>query len=198
MLKQIILMVEGCFLAALGIWILKSGGLLAGGTTGLAILITSVTPSMSFGLWFSLINAPFYLLGLVFLGGKFLLRTFFCVLLVSVTVDVLDWQLYLQPPPPWMTIVLSGCLIAFGMTLLLRNGASLGGINIMALYLHHRTGIATAQAILAADIMIMVLSLVSYPIIAVAYSAMTVILIGLLLGYHLTPNLLSRKTVSNA
>jgi hypothetical protein len=32
----------------------------------------------------------------------------------------------------------------------------------------------------------------------VAYSAMTVILIGLLLGYHLTPNLLSRKTVSNA
>ena len=193
-----IFMVEGCLLAALGIWILKSGGLFAGGTTGLAMLITSVTPSVSFGLWFSVINVPFYLLGLKFLGGKLLLRTFFCVLLVSLTVDMLDWQLQLQPPSPWMTIVLSGCLIAFGMTLLLRNGASLGGINIMALYLHHRTGIATAQAILVADILIMILSLISYPVIAVAYSALTVTLVGVLLGYHLSPNLLGQKTVPNA
>ena len=195
-MKQTIFLIEGCLLAALGIWLLKTGGLVSGGTTGLAILMAPTLPSISFGMWFSLINIPFYLLGLGFLGVKFLLRTFFCVALVSVIVDLLDWQLQLQSTTPWMTVVLSGSLIAFGMTLLLRNGASLGGVNILALYLHQRTGLATAQFILAADILIMVLSLVSYPSILVAYSAVTVALVGVLLGYHLRPNLIVSKVVS--
>ncbi|WP_210396863.1 YitT family protein [Motiliproteus sediminis] len=180
-------LLEGCFLAALGIVFLKSSQLVAGGTTGIALIADGLFDSWSFGPLFFLINLPFYWLGWRMLGLGFLLRTTFCVGLVSVMVELLLAQVTLQVPYALLSAVISGVLIAFGMVLILRAGGSLGGLNILGLCLQQRWGVPAARVILATDLLIMSAALLLYGWQTVLWSAVCVTLLGVILGRHYRP-----------
>lgn len=180
-------LVEGCFLAALGVVFLKSSLLVAGGTTGIALIIDGVFDQLGFGPLFFLVNLPFYWLGWRMLGVGFLLRTTFCVGLVSVMVELLVSLVTLSVPYAGLTAVISAVLIAFGLVLILRAGGSLGGVNILGLCLHKRYGIPAARVILLADLLIMAAALLLYGWETVLWSALCTTLLGLILGRHYRP-----------
>jgi len=180
-------LVEGCFLAALGIVFLKSSQLVAGGTTGIALIVDGLSADYGFGALFFLVNLPFYVLGGRVLGLGFLLRTTFCVGLVALLVELLLSQVSLVVPFPLLSALISAVLIAFGMVLILRAGGSLGGLNILGLCLQRRYGIPAARVILVSDLLIMVLALLLYGWETVLWSALCVTLLGLILGRHYRP-----------
>ncbi len=186
-LMELLALIEGCLLAALGVVFLKSSGLLAGGTTGLALLADHWSESLGFGQLFFLLNLPFYLLGLKFLGRGFLLRTFFSVTLMSLMTDVLVGLLEIRIPDPVLGATIAGVLLAFGMVSLFKAGGSLGGINILGLFLAQRYGIATARTIFIADLLVMALSLLLFGWQIVLYSVICVAVLGFVLSRRVRP-----------
>lgn len=58
----------------------------------------------------------------------------------------------------WLATVLAGLCIGFGVTFVLNNGSSLGGIHILALYLDQKWGINRGVSIFISDLSIIVLA----------------------------------------
>lgn len=74
--------------AALGIHLLRSAGLVTGGTAGFALIIAYMT-GWSFGLVFFVINIPFYALAWRARGPVFFVKSLAAVTLVSLMAEAL-------------------------------------------------------------------------------------------------------------
>lgn len=131
--------VYGATMAAFGIVILTHLGLVTGQTAGLAVLMSYAT-GWAFGPIFFAINLPFYLLGYLRMGGRFTLKTFVSVALLSLLSLWLPTQISFAQLNPIVGAVLFGFLSGSALLALFRHGASLGGIGIVALLLQDRLG----------------------------------------------------------
>ncbi|QTH63306.1 YitT family protein [Psychrosphaera ytuae] len=175
---------EGCFLVALGIFFLQSSELLVGGTAGVSALLNRHF-ELTFGTWFFIVNLPFFYLAIKQMGRTFTVRSFFCIGLVSLLSDALTLLIVLDTIPTWLAAFIGGGLIGIGLLLLFRHNTSLGGVNILALYLEKRFNIHSGKVILALDCVVLAAALHSYPIEKVAYSLVGFIVLSSVLGrYH--------------
>jgi uncharacterized membrane-anchored protein YitT (DUF2179 family) len=132
-------LITGTLFVALGIVLFGRAGLLTGGTAGLAFLIHYAS-GVEFGLAFFLVNLPFYVFAWWRMGRSFTLKTFAAVALLSLFTHYMPEGLaisYLWPP---LAAVLGGLLAGAGMLILFRHHASLGGLNMLVLYLQERFG----------------------------------------------------------
>lgn len=176
--------IEGCLLVALGLFFLQSAGLLVGGTGGLAAITQQVFP-ISLGTWFFLINMPFFIISVVQMGKYFTFKSIAAIGLTSVLTDILSTMIHLSAIPLWLASFIGGSLIGIGLLLVFRNGASLGGVNILALYLEKRYGIHTGKVILAIDMLVLLLALNIYSQQQVGYSVIASFVLSSVLGrYH--------------
>jgi uncharacterized membrane-anchored protein YitT (DUF2179 family) len=132
-------LLTGTLFVALGVVMFGHSGLLTGGTAGIAFLIHYAT-GWNFGLVFFLINLPFYGLAWQRMGKAFTLKTFAAVGLLSLFVNLLPKLLgFLALSAPF-SAVMGGLLMGTGMLMLFRHKASLGGFNVLVLYLQERFG----------------------------------------------------------
>ncbi|MDV6318450.1 YitT family protein [Chromohalobacter sp. HP20-39] len=177
-------LLEGCLLVALGVRLLQSADLLVSGTAGLSLLISDLLP-VSFGITFFVINLPFYGLAFKQLGRDFTLRTLSSVTLLSVLSDTLTATLPLGSTHPVVCAIAAGLLIGLGLALLFRANASLGGLNILALYLERRVGWHAGRTTLCCDLLLLLLAVIVYPWTQVAGSALAFLTLSAVLGrYH--------------
>lgn len=137
--EDVLALINGTLFVALGVVMFGYTGLLTGGTAGIAFLIHYAT-GWNFGLVFFLINLPFYGLAWQRMGKAFTLKTFAAVGLLSVFVNVLPTLISFQFLSPPFTAVMGGMLMGGGMLMLFRHRASLGGFNVLVLYLQERFG----------------------------------------------------------
>jgi uncharacterized membrane-anchored protein YitT (DUF2179 family) len=124
---------------SLGLSFLKAQGLLTGGTAGVALLLARVTP-LTFGQLFVLLNLPFFWLGVRQLGWRFTVKTFAAIVLVSLASDLMPAVLGLERIHPLYAAVMGGFLVGAGLLMLFRHRASLGGVNILSIWLQERHG----------------------------------------------------------
>lgn len=129
----------GTLFVALGVVMFGHTGLLTGGTVGIAFLVHYAT-GWNFGLLLFLINLPFYALAWRRMGRAFTLKTFVAVGWLSILVNVLPKLVSFQSLWPPFTAVMGGLLMGAGMLMLFRHRASLGGFNVLVLYLQERFG----------------------------------------------------------
>ena len=130
----------GTAMVALGISLYSHAGLLTGGTMGLAFLFKYLA-DWPFGLLFFLVNLPFYALAIWRMGWSFTLRTFCAVGLVSLLSELTpQWISFNQLNTLYATLFGGGAM-GLGLLMLFRHKASLGGVNILALYLQERFGL---------------------------------------------------------
>jgi uncharacterized membrane-anchored protein YitT (DUF2179 family) len=137
--EDVMALLTGTLFVALGVVMFKHTGLLTGGTAGVAFLIHYAT-GWNFGVVFFLINVPFYGLAIRRMGKAFALKTFAAVGLLSVFANVIPQLLHFDVLNPWLSTVLGGVLMGCGMLILFRHRASLGGFNVLVLYLQERFG----------------------------------------------------------
>ena len=141
-------------IAALGLALMGSAGLVASGTAGVAFVLHYLT-GYSFGLFYTLVNLPFYLLSLQRLGKAFTVKTFIAVALTSLIAEALPHFLLIESIRPLWTAVLAGILLGFGLLGLYRHRASLGGVGILAVYLQDRFGWRAGLVQLAFDCVVL-------------------------------------------
>ena len=175
--------VFGATMAALGVVILTSLGLVTGQTAGLAVVIAYAT-GWSFSVVFFLLNLPFYWLGYRRLGLRFTIKTFSAVALMSLIAAWLPGVFRIDYLHPGVGAVLVGMIVGAGLLALFRHGASLGGVGILALYLQEKTGFRAGWTQLSFDAGVFALALTVVPWTQVAWSALGALVLNLVIAIN--------------
>jgi uncharacterized membrane-anchored protein YitT (DUF2179 family) len=163
--RDYMLIFLGALLQALALRLfLVPSNLVTGGVSGLAQLINYHT-DFPIGLMIFLGNVPLFLLGWRFLGGsRFIARTAFAVLAVSLLTDLL--VLFLPADGLTGDLLLNalygGVISGVGYGLVYRGRGTSGGSDILARILNHWRGIPISQSYLLVDSLIIVFAGLSF------------------------------------
>lgn len=150
-------LLAGVLLVSLGVTLMGKAGLVTGGVAGLCLLLHYLT-GLAFAKIFFVISLPFYVLAVRRLGWTFTLKTFGAVLLFSLATGWLPQLLALDRVDTLYAAVMGGVLIGVGLLMLFRHQASLGGFNVVCLWLQERFGWRAGLVQLALDFLILALS----------------------------------------
>jgi uncharacterized membrane-anchored protein YitT (DUF2179 family) len=143
-------LLTGALFVALGLVLFKHAGLVTGGTAGLAFVVHYAS-GLPFGLAFFALNLPFYAFAWRRMGARFTLKTFVAVALLSATTEVAPTWLAVHSVQPVFAALAGGLLMGAGMLMLFRHQASLGGMNVLVLWLQERRGWRAGHVQLAID-----------------------------------------------
>jgi uncharacterized membrane-anchored protein YitT (DUF2179 family) len=158
LLEDVQAIVIGTLFVSFGAALYGRAGLLTGGTAGLAFLLHYIT-SLRFGVVFFVVNLPFYYLSIKRMGWRFTIKTFIAIALVSLFTELHPHFIRIDTLAPLYASVLGGLLMGAGFLMLFRHQASLGGVNIVALYLQERHGIRAGKLQMGVDVVIVLASL---------------------------------------
>ncbi|GLQ55559.1 YitT family protein [Devosia nitrariae] len=176
----------GTTLVGLGIVLYSKVLLTTGSTAGLALLLHYST-GIGFGLLFFLINLPFYLLAALRMGVAFTVKTIVSVGLVSACTWLTPQWLDISSVEPVYAALVGGGLIGLGILSLFRHKASVGGINILALFLQENFGIRAGYFQLAVDVAIMVAAVFILPFDRVLLSLLGALVLNLIVALNHKP-----------
>lgn len=146
--------VTGTLFVALGLMLFRQAGLMTGGTAGIA-LVVHYASGWRFGVLFFVANLPFYWLAWRRMGKRFTLKTFAAVALLALLSEQLPALLAIERVAPPFAALAGGLLVGAGFLILFRHRASLGGLNVLALWLQERTGWRAGYLQLGLDLCIL-------------------------------------------
>ncbi len=187
LLEDILAILVGTLLVAFGVAMFKQAGLLTGSTAGIAFLI-HYQSGVPFGVVFSLINVPFYWLALKRMGWAFTIKTFVAVSLLSLFSGLHAQFAHFGLLDPFYSGVVGGLMMGMGFIALFRHKASLGGINILALYLQDRHGIRAGKLQLGVDLLILLASLFMVSLPALLGSILGALALNMVIGFNHRPD----------
>lgn len=128
---------------------------------------------------------PFFIVALKQMGKSFTVKSMIGILLVSILTDMLNLLINIDSIPIWLASFIGGGLIGIGLLILFRHNTSLGGVNILALYVEKKYGIHSGKVILATDMLVVLLALNFYPLEQIAYSMIGFFVLTSVIGrYH--------------
>ena len=156
-----------------------------GGVLGAVLLIQHwlhISPALS-GF---ILNAACYLLGWKTLGKSFIAYSLIAACGFSSAYRICE-----QFPPLWPEItgqpllaaVIGACFIGIGAGLCVRAGGATSGDDALAMSMSHLTKVPIQWVYLVSDLTVLLLSLTYIPIQKIAYSLLTVILSGQIIGW---------------
>lgn len=155
--EDVLAIVSGSLLIAVGVSFFSAAGLLTGGTAGLAFL-GHYASGWGFGALFFVLNLPFYWLAWRKLGTAFTVKTFCAVALLSVLTTLQPHWLHVDLLHPMYAAVAGGCITGTGFLILFRHRCSLGGVGILALWMQERGTLRAGQFQLIVDAVIVALA----------------------------------------
>jgi len=178
-------LLTGTLFAALGVALFKQAGLLSGGTVGLAFVLHYAS-GWSFGGLFFLVNLPFYALAWRRMGPGFTVKSLLSVALLAGLAEALPGWLRISAVNPWFAAVGGGLLVGAGLIMLFRHRASLGGLNVLVLWLQETRGWRAGylQAGLDAAILLAALPLVPPERIGLSLLGMAAVNIALAINHR--------------
>ncbi len=176
----------GALVIAIGISLIKAAGLLTGGAVGLSFLIHYATGA-NFGLTLFLLNLPFYWLGVKRLGWSFTLKTLATVCLVALLTETLPLVFAVRHIDPFFAGLAGGLLMGVGMLILFRHKASLGGFNVLVLWLQDRFGWRAGKLQMGIDVSILLGAAFVVPPLILAASILGAVLLNFALAVNHKP-----------
>ncbi|MBK9362282.1 MAG: YitT family protein [Rubrivivax sp.] len=147
-------LVTGTLFVALGVTLFRHAGMVTGGTAGMAF-VAHYAAGWSFGLVFFLLNLPFYALAWRRMGPRFTVKTFVAVGLLAALTEALPHWVVLQQVHPLFAAIGGGLLAGAGFLILFRHQASLGGLNVLVLWLQEHRGWRAGQVQMGIDLAIL-------------------------------------------
>ena len=163
-LKELLIIAFGNFLLAVSVqYFILPFNILTGGVAGVAVAISPFIP-LSQQIIIDILVVGLFLLGWMVLGKEFAIKTFLSSILYPIFISILGFFPYTLDISPLLASIYSGILAGLGIGIVLREGASTGGMDIPPLILNYYTGIETSKFILLVDGLTCVLGLLNYPV----------------------------------
>nr|WP_245324346.1 YitT family protein [Nesterenkonia lacusekhoensis] len=184
--EDVLGVLTGTFLAALGLYLLQEAEAVTGGTAGLALLLTYATP-LSFGWLFVLVNLPFFLLALWKKGWRFTLKTLVSVAIVSVFSEVNEFLLPVPDINPIYGVVAGNLLLGVALLIVFRHGSSLGGFNVLALIAQEQFHLRAGYVQMSLDLVVILLALTVMAPSGVVLSAAGAVVLNIVLAFNHRP-----------
>ena len=159
-LKNILIILLGNTIYALAVvMFILPNDLITGGTTGLGIFLQNQF-SIPLNVFVSSFNIVMFILGAVVLGKKFafttLLSTFYYPFILTILqkIPMLSKQVTTNP---LVAVVYAGLMIGLGIGIVIKAGASTGGMDIPPLVLHKKFGIPVSVTLYVLDFSVLLL-----------------------------------------
>lgn len=182
-LKTLFTVLAGNFLYALAVKLfLLPSGLITGGTTGIALVITKLTglPISTFVLVFNLLML---VIGFLILGRQFAATTVVSTFAYPLCLKFLDYIAgdLILTQDLLLCAVFSGLGIGIALGIVIRAGASTGGMDIPPLVLYKTFRIPVSASMYVFDFIILLMQAVFYPAEKVLYGIILVIIYTMVL-----------------
>lgn len=181
----------GCFLTSIGLILLNHSFLVTGGTAGLSLNISYLF-TIQFAIVFFIINIPFYIFSVIRMGWNFTLSTVLSVSILTTFSWLGNWLLPDFTVPLIAGAILGGVLIGLGCSLLFMNGSSLGGAQILALFLQKRYNFNPGKTNFIFDFIVVVSSIYTVGFIAGFASILSIGIAAKIIDYF--KNQIATKT----
>ena len=131
-LKNYGLITVGCFLYAAGVSLfLEPSHLASGGVSGIAIILNDIIDFIPVGMWVIIFNVPIMIAGVWKLGAKILLPTFYALAVSSGMMTLLEISCPPLTQNPMLACIGGAVLVAAGVGLVFRGGATTAGTDII-------------------------------------------------------------------
>jgi uncharacterized membrane-anchored protein YitT (DUF2179 family) len=154
LIRRIIFIFLGASLMSVGLeMFLVPNRIIDGGIVGISI-ITSHLLGLPLGLFLTVLNLPFLVIGYKQIGKTFALSTLLGVLVMSVGTSLLH-----SVPPitidPLLAAVFGGIILGVGVGMVIRFGGSLDGTEIVAILMQRRLPFSVGEIIMFMNIFIL-------------------------------------------
>ncbi|MFA5720166.1 MAG: YitT family protein [Acholeplasmataceae bacterium] len=189
---EISLIVFGIVLMNLGFYFFYLPmGLVTGGVTGLSVIFVK----FHIAAWITilLLNVAFLLIGLLFLGKQFFIKTLFgslfspLVIFILQTLKISETLIidHLSETPLLVSAILGSLFVGFGLGIVFRNGGSTGGMDIAQVILHKKYHRNYTFSFIVTDGLIVLLGFIAFQNIEkFFFSIASVILISIIIDQY--------------
>nr|WP_300003935.1 YitT family protein [Tissierella sp.] len=162
-IKRFLLINIGIIILAIGLYFfLIPANLAVGGVTGLAMVLNKITPLLPIGIIMFITNIILFVIAFIILGKEFVGYTIYSSLLLSGIISILEIVTPLKGPfvdDLILNLVYGIVIQAIGMAIILNQGTSTGGTDIIAKIINKYTGFPMGQSLLLSDILIVLSSI---------------------------------------
>ena len=163
------LITVGCTLCAFTVkGILIPREFLAGGVTGLSLLIYYIAPVLPLGVIYFILNIPLFIVGWMFVGQRFFWYSIAGVVIFSAV---------MLPPYPAIPIqdmilaaLTAGIITGVGSGVVLRSLGSAGGLDILSVVLFKKYSIRPGTFVLAFNALLMIVASFRIPLEMILYT----------------------------
>jgi len=167
-IREYLWLTIGTMVVALSVYFFKfPNHFLTGGVSGISIILGKLFPDGTPGAYMFILNQALLLLGFVVLGKSFGVRTAYVSLLLSGITWALEYIVPLSQPmtnEPFLELVFCVGLQAIGSAILFNMKASSGGTDIIAMIVRRFTNLNIGNALLCADVSIVLIGAVVFDI----------------------------------
>lgn len=186
-IKQYVTILAGALLIAIGLYFFWApSDLAAGGISGLAIVVKAILPRIPIGIIMFALDMMMFVIGFIFLGKSFGVRSLVCSLSVSGIMTVMEgiWPNWQPISEDQLILLLFGAFfIAIGQAVVFSLEASSGGTDIIAKIMSKYSQLNIGMALLIADMAVVLLATFIFGLEKGLYAALGVIIVTQLIDY---------------
>lgn len=171
LLQDLILTVVGVTIAGVALKLfLVPNHFFDGGVTGMSLLVHE-TYKWNLGLVILVLNLPLIIVSYFSIGKRFAYRTLLSVILLGVCLLLIPDKP--QTSDKLLICIFGGAFLGIGIGLIMRTGAALDGIEVLAVYTLKRTSFTITEIILGINIIIFTIAGFRFGIETALYSILT-------------------------
>lgn len=153
--KKIMLAILGAFIMSIGAFYFNiPSNIAAGGVTGLSQTLQELLPNINIGIISAILNIVIFILGIVFLGKEFGIYTFVGSAAFTIFLGMFDYIIKVREPllkDNLANLVLGAFLIGYGLSIVMKQGGSTGGTDVIGKIIEHKTSLTLSSSIILAD-----------------------------------------------
>lgn len=154
LIKRLVTVPIGAFIVAVGLEIfLIPNHIIDGGITGISIML-SVVLGVPIGIFLILLNLPFFLLGYKQIGKTFALTSLLGIALMSIFTQLLV-PVHPLTTEPVLATVFGGVLVGIGVGIVIRNGGSTDGTEILSILVNKGTPFSVGEIVMFFNLFIL-------------------------------------------
>ncbi len=160
--------------------------LAAGGLSGLAMVLNYYFSKLGIGIIMFVGNIIFFIIGFMFIGKDFGVRTIYASLMLSVIIGAMEFVIPMKAPLTgdiFINLIFGIIIGSIGMAIVLNRNASTGGTDIPAKILNKYFYIEIGKSLLIIDCIVTLIAIIAFGTETGMYSILGVIINGFAIDY---------------
>ena len=187
-LFDLVVILVGNILVAFGIsTLVLENNMISGGVTGIGIIFNHYL-SLNISIVVGICNITLFIIGLLFMGKRFAFSTLVSTFTFPLLLEFFNMSTFLHGycDDILLASILAGSLVGIGTGLMIRSGASSGGMDIIAIVLNKKIGVPVFMVVNTCDFIILCMQGVFSDSTIILYSIIFVFVTSFMLNKTLT------------